>query len=117
MTARQSEILQIVRQRGTCTIMELATELAVSSETIRRSVKPLVAEIAMYAVWSALIVVFVMIMNAYFKPRTTIPRGIPVPVLILIVVIIAMTLVSRVTRFGRYVFGAHLFLVPENCLK
>ena len=68
-------------------------------------VKPLVAEIAMYAVWSALIVVFVMVMNAYFKPRTTIPRGIPVPVLILIVVVIAMTLVSTVTRFGRYVFA------------
>ena len=68
-------------------------------------VKPLVAEIAMYAVWAALIVVFVMVMNAYFKPRTTIPRGIPVPVLILIVVVIAMTLVSTVTRFGRYVFA------------
>ncbi len=44
MSARQSEILQIVRQRGTCSIMELARELAVSSETIRRNVKPLVAE-------------------------------------------------------------------------
>ena len=68
-------------------------------------VKPLVAEIAIYAVWAALIVVFVMVMNAYFKPRTTIPRGIPVPVLILIVVVIAMTLISTVTRFGRYVFA------------
>ena len=68
-------------------------------------VKLLVAEIAMYAVWSALIVGFVMIMNAYFKPRTDIPRGIPVPVLILIAVIIAMTLISRVTRFGRYIFA------------
>ena len=67
--------------------------------------KPLVAEIAMFALWSALIVIFVMTMNAYFKPRTTIPRGIPVPVLILIVVVIVMTRVSTVTRFGRYVFA------------
>jgi len=68
-------------------------------------VRPLAAEIAMFAVWSALIVGFVIIMNAYHRPRTTIPRGIPVPVLILIAVVIVMTLVSRVTRFGRYVFA------------
>ncbi len=67
--------------------------------------KPVVAEVAMFALWSALIIVFVMTMNAYFKPRTTIPRGIPVPVLILIVVVIVMTLISKVTRFGRYVFA------------
>ena len=27
---------------------------------------------------------FVLVMNAYYKPRTEIPRGIPVPVLIVI---------------------------------
>ncbi len=69
------------------------------------SVRPYVAEIAMFVVWSALIIGFVMIMNAYFRPRTTIPRGIPVPVLILIAVVIVMTLISKVTRFGRYVFA------------
>lgn len=69
------------------------------------SAKPMVAEIIMFAVWSALIIIFVMTMNAYFKPRTTIPRGIPVPVLILIVVAIVMTLIATVTRFGRYVFA------------
>ncbi len=67
--------------------------------------KPMVAEFIMFAVWSALIIIFVMTMNAYFKPRTTIPRGIPVPVLILIVVTIVMTLIATVTRFGRYVFA------------
>lgn len=69
------------------------------------TVKPYFAEIAMFAVWSLLIIGFVMIMNAYYKPRTTIPRGIPVPVLILIAVVIAMTAISKVTRFGRYVFA------------
>lgn len=67
--------------------------------------KPLWAEIAMICVWSALIIGFVMVMNAYTKPRSDIPRGIPVPVLILLGVVILMTFVSRFTTFGRYVFA------------
>ncbi|GAB4352187.1 MAG: sugar ABC transporter permease [Kiloniellaceae bacterium] len=68
-------------------------------------VKPLWAEIAMICVWSALIIGFVMVMNAYTKPRSDIPRGIPVPVLILLGVVLVMTFVSRFTTFGRYVFA------------
>lgn len=67
--------------------------------------KPLWAEIAMICVWSALIIGFVMVMNAYTKPRSDIPRGIPVPVLILLGVVIIMTFVTRFTTFGRYVFA------------
>jgi D-xylose transport system permease protein len=67
--------------------------------------KPLWAEIGMILVWSALIIAFVMIMNAYTKPRSDIPRGIPVPVLILLAVVILMTFVARFTTFGRYVFA------------
>lgn len=44
MTVRQSEILRLVRQRGSCTITELAEELCVSGETIRRNAKQLVAQ-------------------------------------------------------------------------
>jgi D-xylose transport system permease protein len=44
-------------------------------------------------------------MNSYYKPRTEIPRGIPIPVLILIVVVIGMTIMARKTRFGRHVFA------------
>ena len=40
----QSEILSLLRQRGSCTINELAERLNVSGETIRRNAKPLVAE-------------------------------------------------------------------------
>ena len=69
------------------------------------AVKPLWAEIAMICAWSALIVGFVMVMNAYTRPRSDIPRGIPVPVLILLAVVIVMTFVSRMTSFGRYVFA------------
>jgi DeoR family transcriptional regulator, glycerol-3-phosphate regulon repressor len=38
---RQSELLRLVRERGTITIHDLATLLAVSLETIRRDVEPL----------------------------------------------------------------------------
>ena len=44
VSARQSDILKFVRQRGSCTIAELAERLQVSDETIRRNVKPLVSE-------------------------------------------------------------------------
>ena len=67
--------------------------------------KPMWAEVGLIVVWSALIITFVMVMNAYTLPRTEIPRGIPIPVLILIVVVLAMTLLARITRFGRYVFA------------
>ena len=39
---RQSEILASVRSSGACSIIELANQLNVSDETIRRNIKPLV---------------------------------------------------------------------------
>ena len=39
---RQNEILASVRARGACSIIELANQLNVSDETIRRNIKPLV---------------------------------------------------------------------------
>jgi DeoR family glycerol-3-phosphate regulon repressor len=41
---RQNEILASVRQHGACSIVELASQLQVSDETIRRNIKPLVRE-------------------------------------------------------------------------
>jgi DeoR family transcriptional regulator, glycerol-3-phosphate regulon repressor len=43
-TQRQSEILRLVRARQTCTVTELAEAFEVSDETIRRDLKPLIAE-------------------------------------------------------------------------
>jgi DeoR family glycerol-3-phosphate regulon repressor len=43
-THRQNEILRLVRAQQTCTIAELASAFEVSDETIRRDLKPLVAE-------------------------------------------------------------------------
>ncbi len=39
---RQNEILAAVKTRGACSIVELAAQLKVSDETIRRNIKPLV---------------------------------------------------------------------------
>ena len=41
---RQNEILAAVKTSGACTIIDLATQLKVSDETIRRNIKPLVSE-------------------------------------------------------------------------
>ena len=43
VSKRQSQIMEAVRLRGACTIGELAGELAVTGETIRRNIQPLVA--------------------------------------------------------------------------
>jgi len=68
-------------------------------------VKPMWIQILLLAIGAALVCGFVMLMNAYHKPRTEIPRGIPVPVLIMICVVVAMSLLTKITRFGRYVFA------------
>lgn len=41
---RQNEILTSVRSRGACSIVELAAQLKVSDETIRRNIKPLILQ-------------------------------------------------------------------------
>ena len=67
--------------------------------------KGLASQLILLAIGIALVCGFVMVMNAYTKPRMAIPRGIPVPVLIMICVVVGMTLLTKVTRFGRYVFA------------
>ena len=67
--------------------------------------KAIWAEALIVVVSIALICGFVLVMNSYYKPRTEIPRGIPIPVLILIGVVFTMTLLPKVTKFGRYVFA------------
>lgn len=43
VSKREAQILEVVRLRRSCTIGELAAQLAVSDETVRRAIKPLVA--------------------------------------------------------------------------
>lgn len=48
---------------------------------------------------------FVATMNAYHKPRSDIGRGVPIPALVLLSVVLFMEFVTRFTTFGRYVFA------------
>ncbi|MHA3980514.1 sugar ABC transporter permease [Halovulum sp. GXIMD14794] len=68
-------------------------------------VKPMGVELGIVAAVGVLIAAFVMTMNSYDFPRTEDGRGIPVPVLILIVISAVMIYVANMTRFGRYIYG------------
>ncbi|WP_106751575.1 sugar ABC transporter permease [Pannonibacter carbonis] len=85
-------------------------------------VKPVWAEVTMAVIISAAILGFVAVLNAADIPTQRLQRmfaaqgqtmpeglvmgyGIPISVLLLIIVAIAMTIVARRTRFGRYVFA------------
>jgi len=85
-------------------------------------VKPLWAEATIGGVVAVVILGFVAILNAYEVPTRRLQRlfeargevmpegfatgyGLPVSVLLLIVVAIAMTVVARRTRLGRYIFA------------
>lgn len=68
-------------------------------------VRALWAEIVVFVVLAAAIVGFVLVMNAYTRPRTDLSQGIPIPVLVLIGVVLAMSWLVRSTRFGRYVWA------------
>ena len=86
------------------------------------TVKPVWAEVILAAFASISILGFVAILNAYEVPVRRLKRlfeargdvmpdgytqsyGIPISVLLLIAIAIAMTLLARRTRFGRYIFA------------
>lgn len=69
------------------------------------AVRPLGIEVGLIAVRIAMVLAFVQVMNSYYRPRTQIPQGIPIPVLTLILVAIAMEVIARTRRFGRYVYA------------
>lgn len=62
-------------------------------------------ELALVGVWSAGVLGFVAVMNAYKRPQTDIAMGIPIPVLILAGVTLAMTVIATRHRFGRHVYA------------
>ena len=76
------------------------------------TLRPAWADLLLVAIWAVLIAGFVAVMNAYQQPKTGIPMGIPIPVLILIGVAVIMSLVARKHRFGRHVFA--MGGSPEN---
>ncbi|TNC50829.1 sugar ABC transporter permease [Rubellimicrobium rubrum] len=85
-------------------------------------VKPVWAEAAMTAILLAAVLGFTAILNSYLIPSAKLERmfeargetmpegftlghGLPISVLILIVVAVAMTVIARKTRLGRYIFA------------
>ena len=85
-------------------------------------VKPIWAELGLIAIAAGTIMGFVSILNAYQIPTRRLQRmfeargevmpegytegyGLPISVIVLIVIAVAMTLVARRTRFGRYIFA------------
>ena len=56
-------------------------------------------------VWTAVVIGFVLVMNAHTFPRTDVSMGIAIPVLILIVVAAATSVLARAHTFGRHVFA------------
>ena len=62
-------------------------------------------QILLILIWTVFVVVFTAIMNSYTQPRSNIPMGIPIPVLILIGVTVVMSAIARKHRFGRHVFA------------
>lgn len=85
-------------------------------------VKPIWAELTLSAIVSGAILGFIWILNSYQIPAARLRRifeargdvlpegftdtyGLPISVLLLIAVAIAMTIVAKRTRFGRYVFA------------
>jgi D-xylose transport system permease protein len=85
-------------------------------------VKPVWAEATLIAMIVALIMGFVAILNSYPIPDAKLKRiyeakgltvpegfvefhGLPISVVILILVVVAMTMIGRKTRFGRYIYA------------
>ena len=85
-------------------------------------VKPMWAEGLIGAIIAATIIGFVAVLNAYEIPTARLERiyeargevlpegvvagyGIPISVLLLILIVIAMTIIARRTRLGRYIFA------------
>jgi D-xylose transport system permease protein len=60
---------------------------------------------ALVAIVALVVFAFVMTMNAYTYPKSGVGRGIPIPVLTLIVIAGVMSYLGSMTRFGRYVYG------------
>ncbi|MFO1035678.1 MAG: sugar ABC transporter permease [Geminicoccaceae bacterium] len=64
-----------------------------------------VVEMVFVGAWTLAVLGFVSVMNAYTRPQTDIPMGIPIPVVILVLVTLVMTIIARRHRFGRHVYA------------
>jgi len=86
-------------------IIVIAVRNRVGRKRLGFSVRPLWAELLLAGAGIAFVVAFVLVMNANLRPRTDIPHGIPIPVLILLGVTLIMAAIARLTKFGRYIYA------------
>ncbi len=68
-------------------------------------VRPLWGELLVIGLNVGFVAGFVQLMNSYPYPETNVPRGLPVPVLIMLGLGVLMSTVLRSTKFWRYVFA------------
>ncbi|WP_293912604.1 sugar ABC transporter permease [Deinococcus sp.] len=92
---------------GALTVLIVLAELRNYQQRARRGLpnRPVGLQLLITGATALTIFGFVTVMNSYDDPRTNLPRGIPVPVLIMLVVTAFMMWLVRATRFGRYVFA------------
>ena len=62
-------------------------------------------DVALTSAAAAAIVAFTLVMNGYSNPKTGAAMGIPVPVILLICVVGAMTVLAQHSRFGSHLFA------------
>ena len=67
--------------------------------------RPLAVEWGVIAVFAVVVMAFVSTMNAYLHPIRKQPMGIPIPVMLLALVVVLMSVVTNMTKFGRYIYG------------
>jgi D-xylose transport system permease protein len=77
----------------------------VRREKYNLPVRPIWAEALVTGVLLLGTLVFVLVMNAFPYPETSTARGMPVPVLLMLVVLFGLSWMTQNTRFGRYIFA------------
>ena len=86
-------------------VAALALNRRVSRSRVGFGNRPWWLDLTGIALVAAVVFAFVATMNAYTYPRSVVGRGIPVPVLTLIVIVGIMSCLATMTRFGRYIYG------------
>lgn len=69
------------------------------------SARPFAVDAGIVILFAAAVIAFVMAMNSYLHPIRKTPMGIPIPVLIVSVVVVIISVMSTMTKFGRYIYG------------
>ncbi|MEO8667353.1 MAG: sugar ABC transporter permease [Bauldia sp.] len=67
--------------------------------------RPFAVDAGIVIVFAAAVIAFVMTMNSHLHPIRKTPMGIPIPVLILSVVVVIISVMATMTKFGRYIYG------------